>query len=193
MIMIDDAKLPMHHIQSLQTEQSRRNVFKNSYFVEPPVTDTANKRTVEILDAKYEKADLPVIVEENCQYIISAERTELLRLLQKYEQLFDGTLGDWKTRAVRLELWEGVWPFHDRAYSVPIAHKDTLKKEVKILEKLGVLQWEGDSEWGSPIFIMPKKDGRVCFLTDFREVINRLKNVLAYSQDCHNSTRIAGF
>jgi len=101
MIMIDDAKLPMRYIRSLQTEQSRREIFKNSYFVEPPVTDTNNKRTVEILDPKYEKADLPVIVEENCQFLTSAERTQLLRVLQKCEQL---TLPASPVRSYRLSF-----------------------------------------------------------------------------------------
>mgnify|MGYP000250226421 FL=1 len=118
MITIDDAKLPMRHIQSLQKEQKRREIYKNSYFVEPPVTDSATKRTIKILDAKYEKADLPAVVEENCKHLTSAERTQLLQLLQRFEQLFDGTLGDWKTSPVRLELRKGVWPFHGRAYPV---------------------------------------------------------------------------
>ena len=174
MITIDDAKLPMRHIQSLQKEQKRREIYKNSYFVEPPVTDSATKRTIKILDAKYEKADLPAVVEENCKHLTSAERTQLLQLLQRFEQLFDGTLGDWKTSPVKLELREGVRPFHGRAYPVPVIHKDTLKKEVKRLEKLGVLKWEGASEWGSPTFIMPKPNGTVRFLSDFREVNKRL-------------------
>ena len=100
---------------------------------------------------------------------------QLLHLLQKYEQLFDGTLGDWKTTPVKLELKEGIRPFHGRAYPVPFIHKHTLKKEVERLESIGVLKWEGASEWGSPTFIIPKKSGQVRFLTDFREVNKRLK------------------
>ena len=100
---------------------------------------------------------------------------QLLHLLQKFEQLFDGTLGDWKTTPVKLELKEGIRPFHGRAYPVPFIHKHTLKKEVERLESIGVLKWEGASEWGSPTFIIPKKSGQVRFLTDFREVNKRLK------------------
>jgi len=174
MITIDDAKLPMRRIQSLQKEQKRRKIYKNSYFVEPPVTDSATKRTIKILDAKYEKADLPAVVEENCKHLTSAERTQLLQLLQRFEQLFDGTLGDWKTSPVKLELRKGVRPFNGRAYPVPVIHKETLKKEVKRLEKLGVLKWEGASEWGSSTFIMPKPNRTVQFLSDFREVNKRL-------------------
>ena len=35
---------------------------------------------------------------------------ELLKLLQKFEELFDGTLGTWKTDAVDFKLKEYVNP-----------------------------------------------------------------------------------
>jgi hypothetical protein len=44
------------------------------------------------------------------------------------------------------------------------------KKEVEQLRKLGVLKRQPESEWGSPTFIIPKKNDQVRFLTDFREV-----------------------
>ena len=34
------------------------------------------------------------------------QHNELLKLLQKFEELFDGTLGPWKTYPVDLELKE---------------------------------------------------------------------------------------
>ena len=175
MITIDDVKLPMRHINNLQKPQNRHQIYTNSQYLEPPITQGATKRAVEILDAKYEKADLPAVVKQNCSRLTSADQIQLLHLLQKYEQLFDGTLGDWKTTPVKLELKEGVWPFHGRAYPVPFIHNHTLKKEVERLESIGVLKWEGASEWGSPTFIIPKKSGQVRFLTDFREVNKRLK------------------
>ena len=61
--MIADAKLPMRHIQVCkQKKQSRRGFFFNFTFVEPPVSDSAIMRAVPILNAKNEKADLPVVV-----------------------------------------------------------------------------------------------------------------------------------
>jgi hypothetical protein len=47
---------------------------------------------VEILDAKYEKADIPAIVEENCSHLGATDREKLLSVLLKFEPLFDGTL-----------------------------------------------------------------------------------------------------
>ena len=36
--------------------------------------------------------------------------------------------------------------------------------------KIGVLERVQESEWGTPVFIIPKKEGTVHFLNDFRKV-----------------------
>ena len=88
--------------------------------------------------------------------------------------MFDGTLGDWKTSPAHFELKEGARPHHGRAYPIPQAHKEVFKREVDRLVGLGVLKHEPDSRWGSATFIIPKKQGTVRFLTDFREVNKRI-------------------
>jgi len=40
--------------------------------------------------------------------------------------------------------------------------------------ELGVLEWQPTSEWASPLFIQPKKNGTVQFLTDFKRLNERL-------------------
>jgi hypothetical protein len=88
--------------------------------------------------------------------------------------LFDGTLGDRKTKLVSFQLKEGVSPYHGQAFPVAKVHKETIIKEVERLRKLGVLERQPASEWASPSFITSKKDETVCFLSDFREVNKRL-------------------
>ncbi len=61
---------------------------------------------MEILDAKYDKADLPSIVENNCIHLSSLYCNLLLALLLKLEELFDGALGDWKLPPVSFKLKE---------------------------------------------------------------------------------------
>ena len=96
------------------------------------------------------------VANENCPHLNGADKGKLLELLQKYEECFDGTLGEWKTSPAKLELKEGVTPYSGRAYPVPRIHRDVFKREIDRLVKLGVLKREDDSEWGSPTFIVPK-------------------------------------
>ena len=77
-------------------------------------TAEATHRAAEILDASYEKADLPSIVNECCKYL--NQRNKLLRLLLTYEVLFDGTLGDWQTEPVSFKSKPRVKPSHGRAF-----------------------------------------------------------------------------
>ena len=62
------------------------------YAHDPETTDA--KRIQQIIDAKYCPADLTKIVEE-CTHLSKDEQKQLLKLLHKYEHLFDGTLGTW--------------------------------------------------------------------------------------------------
>jgi len=125
---------------------------------EPKSTLEATKRVVKILEAKYEKADLNVVVNEHCGHLTSSEQEKLLKLLTEFEDLFDGTLGDWDTEPVSLELKEGARPYHGRPYPTSKVHQPTQKKEVERLCQLGVLKWEAESEWALPSFIVPKQD-----------------------------------
>jgi hypothetical protein len=153
MITIHEVKLPMQNIKYLQSSSTLR-ALKLSYSLamEPHSTQDATKRVTWILYAKYKKADLQLIVRDNCKHLSADQQKKLLQLLKKYESLFDGTLGDWKTKLVTFQLREGVSPYHGQAFPVPKIHKDTIIKEVDRLCKLGVLERQPESEWASPSF-----------------------------------------
>ena len=106
---------------------------------EPVVTQEATDRIIKILYAKYEKANLRVVA-DGAKHLTVLEREKLYKLLIKYQEIFDGTLGVWKTDDVDFELKEGTKPFSQRYYPVPHLYKDTFKKEIDRLVKLGVLE-----------------------------------------------------
>ena len=89
--------------------------------MEPQSTQKQNatQRAMQILDAKYRKVDLQSVVRDNCKHLSADQQKKLLRLLKKYESLFNGTLGDWKTKPVSFQLKEGASPYHGQAFPVP--------------------------------------------------------------------------
>jgi len=136
-----------------------------------PVEDAVH-RVKRILDAKYDKADVEKICEEQAE-LDKQQQAQLALLLCKSEVLFDGQLGCWHGQEVKLELQEGAKTYHARAYNTPRCHIQTLKAKVERLIKICVLKKVNRSEWATPTFIIPKKDGSVRFISDFRELNKR--------------------
>ena len=89
--------------------------------------------------------------------------------------MFDGQLGQWTGKPYELELKAGATPYHSRPFALPKCYEKTLRKEVEWLCKIGVLRRVNRSEWGATTFIIPKKDQSVRFISDFRELIKRIK------------------
>lgn len=171
-ITIDNQTIQMRNVGALRSKRELRNTYVEA--VEPLSTKEETDRVVRILDAKYEPADLPQVVEDNCPHLSVAERKSLLEVLLKYESMFQGTLGQWSGDEVHFDLKPDAKPWHGRPYPVPRVHRDTVRKEVDRLVDIDVLEPVQDSEWGSPSFIIAKSNGTVRFLTDFRELNKRI-------------------
>jgi hypothetical protein len=89
--------------------------------------------------------------------------------------LFDGTLGTWKGGQYDIDLKADAKPYHARSFPIPKIHEKTLKEEVMRLCNIGVLKKVNRSEWAAPTFIIPKKDGTVRFISDFRILNTMIK------------------
>jgi RNase H-like domain found in reverse transcriptase/Integrase zinc binding domain/Reverse transcriptase (RNA-dependent DNA polymerase) len=132
----------------------------------------------QILESKYEKQDLLRVAKD--QSHLTKEQQELLhKVLAKYEDLFRGTLGEWPDEEISVELTPDAVPYHcGKPIRIPHVHLETLKKEVQRLVEIGVLEVVDGAKagpWCAPSFIIPKKDGRVRFITDYRELNKRIR------------------
>ena len=81
--------------------------------------------------------------------------------------MFDGTIGDWNTDPVNLELKPDSKLFNFKYYPLLRINKKTFFKEIKRLVKIGVLTLVQKSQYGTPVFIIPKKQGTVMFITNY--------------------------
>ena len=61
------------------------------------------------------------------------ERNQLLSISKYFEGLFGGTLEDWDTAIVDLELRPHYKPSNSKYFPAPIINKETFCKELKFL------------------------------------------------------------
>ena len=95
-------------------------------------------------------------METHFQHLTTTQRNKLLKSLQIFEELFDGTISTWKTNPGEFSLKENVKPICSRPYPGPKVHEEILEKEAKKLGLLGSLDVENDTKWRSPSFAQPK-------------------------------------
>jgi hypothetical protein len=95
------------------------------------------------------------------------QKADLLQVLQENNKMFDGTLGVYPHKKVHIDIDPNAKPVHSRPYPVPQIHLKTFKKELDLLVRIGVLAAQQESDWVSPSFIIPNKDGRVRWISDF--------------------------
>jgi hypothetical protein len=122
----------------------------------------------EILDAKYDKTDVAEVV-KGLTHLNAHQKTDLLQVLRENNKMFSGTLGIYPHKKVHIDIDPNAKPVQPRPYPVPRIHLKTFKKELDHLVRIGVLAAQQISEWASPSFIIPKKDGRVRWISNLRQ------------------------
>ena len=106
----------------IKTEEQFTNAYIEEVYESEHVR-TSTKPLRVVLDAKYIKVDLYTVMETQWQYLTIAQRYELLKLLQKFEELSDGTLYTWKIDPVDFELKYDSTLICSRPYPVSNEHE----------------------------------------------------------------------
>jgi transposase InsO family protein len=162
-------KLPMKTTKFWEDPVSMYTALNTDAFQDEEAEFYGSKGKNTILDAKYEKMDTAKIAQDQL-HLTQSQRDGLAKILSKHETLFDGTLGKYPHKKIHLELEAGAVPVHQKAYPVAHAHSEVFQKELRHLVEIGVLERCGATEWASPTFIIPKKDGRIRWVSDFRQL-----------------------
>jgi hypothetical protein len=84
MIAVDEVKLPMRNINYLQGSSTIHALRLNhSLAIEPQSTQDATERVTQILDARYQKADLQSIVKDKCIHLSADQQKEVTAATHK--------------------------------------------------------------------------------------------------------------
>lgn len=134
---------------------------------------SSKNHSVEILDEKYDTADLPKLVAEICTHLTISQQVKLLVMLKSCKVLFNGTLSNWQTELIILKLKRVSQQYHHRQLRILYVHLDTHTYEVERLENIG-LKRQPPLEWAFYICIFPKQTKTAHFIYDLREVNKQL-------------------
>ena len=127
------------------------------------------------MDTKYEKANLKDITTKII-YFNKNEQFLIYGLLKKHENMFDGTLGNYACTEYKIELLEGAQPYHAKPFPIPKIHEESLKTKFNRLVDICSFKCKNSFDWLAPTFIIPKKNGTLCFISDLRELHKRIHN-----------------
>ena len=171
-----DNVLPMRPSHGLTS--SDFNAMEEQYYVqledEILGKDWLQCYATHILDAKYEWTDVNDVV-KGLTHLTQAQQNDLLKVLEKHTSMFDGSLGVYPHKKFHIDIKTDAKPVYARPYLVPCIHLSMFKKKLDHLVKLGVLIPQNESEWALPTFIIPKKDGRVRWISDLRQLNKVIK------------------
>ena len=158
----------VHHIMAaISDDPLDDNQFDSS-------TDYLKRRHKTLLPSNYEEVNTDEIAQQQV-HLDDEQRRDLANIFRKYTKLFSGKLGVYPKKKLHFELVEGATPVHSRPYSVPFHQRQVFKDELDRLVTIGVLEPCGASEWLAPTFIIPKKDNKVRWISDFRGLNKMIK------------------
>lgn len=116
-----------------------------------------------------------VLDKMNFNFVLnSINSLEVDKLVAEYSELFKDELGHYNYGKIHFEVKPGTKPIFCKPRRIPLAFVDSVDKELDRLIEQGVLEWVPNSDWGTPIVPVQKrnsKDVRVC--VDYKVTINR--------------------
>ena len=166
-----DTKIPFHTPDFFNDSDRLRHLLR----IDPVRIESFAASRVQVKPTYDTTASVDDVVDEQT-HLSEAQRDQLRELMNKYSKLFDGSLGRYPKRKFHLELKEGATPYHCKSpYPVPSYNMPVLKQELDRQCQLGILEKCQESEWGMPLLVIPKKDGAIRTVDDFRELNKQLK------------------
>ena len=135
--------------------------------------DEGQDKDVSWLTDSFYESDVPT-----GEDLDEAQLIDLAKMWERYDSVLSDRPG--KTGMIEhdIEMDEGVRPIRQKAYPIPQAKLDKVKKEVESMLALDVIE-ESTSPWSSPYLMVPKPDGTARFCVNYKKV-NSLSKFDAY-------------
>ncbi len=96
------------------------------------------------------------------------QQKQLTEVVQSFPSLFQERPGRTEILTHNIIL-KDTTPIRQKPYRVPEKMVDQLRTEIETMLEMGIIE-QSNSEWSSPILLVPKEDGGIRFCTDFKKL-----------------------
>lgn len=144
-------------------------------FVMPPGYDPILGRFwIRALNIELKELDSDKCANNSINKIVSDNDIIKLKnnVIQDFNTIFKQCIGRAPNIKLSLKLRKNSKPVYIRERDVPFALRDPLAAEIDSLEESGIFTPINLSDWGSPIVIAPKPDGRIRLCVDYKCTVN---------------------
>ena len=110
-----------------------------------------------------------------------AHQSPVTPLINKYSEVFDGTLGKLVGHEAKIHVDPWAQPRYCPARTVPYALRDSVEAELQRLQKEGIIEPIQFADWAAPIVPVLKADKksiRIC--GDFKQTVNTASKLDRY-------------
>ena len=94
-------------------------------------------------------------------------------ITKEYFDVFEQKVGQIPDYICSLKLRKEATPVFIKSRQIPYALKESVDKELDKLEADGIIEKVEHSEWGTPLVVVPKKDGNVRLCADYKVTVNK--------------------
>ena len=94
---------------------------------------------------------------------------EIVKMLEKHASMWSGHLGEISATEHRIELKPDTKPVRQAPYRAGHKNREIITAQVQEMLKAGVIE-PAQTEWASPVVVVPKKDGSSRFCVDYRRL-----------------------
>ena len=107
--------------------------------------------------------------EVDLSHVDAKYHQSIKKMLHKYNAMWDGSIGEISTVNHHIHLQPGTRPIAQHPYRAGPRAREAEKAEVDRMLEAGVIE-PAQSEWASPIVLVPKPDGSLRFCVDYRRL-----------------------
>ena len=109
------------------------------------------------------------------EQLTADQRTAIKVLLQGYPEVFTDVPGCTHLMQHVIRVTDET-PCFQHSYKIPEGMRDAVEEELKTMEKNGIIQYDPDATWNSPLIVVRKPNGKIRLVNNFIQLNKKTIN-----------------